>query len=564
MNNDIQDQRSQDKKSQYQVLARKYRPSSLTGLIGQEAMVRTLTNAFEKNRIAHAFMLTGVRGVGKTSTARIIALSINCTGRSSSNGPTVNPCGQCETCVSITADRHVDVLEMDAASQTGVENIRELIEGTGYRPISARFKIYIIDEVHMLSKSAFNALLKTLEEPPEHVKFIFATTEIRKVPVTILSRCQRFDLRRIPSDILTDHLSNICKEESIEVTRIALELIARAADGSARDGLSLLDRAISFSDGNITEKHIQMMLGAADNSAIFEIIEAIFSGNIAVALDILERIYQSGADPVNIIEDMLGTIHWLTKVHVTPSILDGKNVLKTEHKFALKMKESIRISELTRAWQMLLKGLNELREAPSTFHATEMILIRLGYASTLPTPEEALKFVSEKQVINSDKQTSSIASDHPIQSSSKKKSKGKTLGFVPTETHGSSLAPSKPPIPKTFDEVAALAESHREGRLSYFLVHQARVVNFEPGILILNKDAKNEHLHIKELKFFLEKQTNILWDVKFSTEKGEETLFTKRTLAEEKCTQKSLEDPVVQAVMKTFPKATVSKIRKLS
>ena len=341
-------------------------------------------------------------------------------------------------------------------------------------------------------------------------------------------------------------------------------MITRAADGSVRDGLSLLDRAISFAEGNITEKHIQMMLGAADNSSIFEIIEAIFSGNIAVALDILERIYQGGADPVNIIEDMLGTIHWLTKVHVTPSILDGKNVLKTEHKFALKMKGSIRISELTRAWQMLLKGLNELREAPSTFHATEMILIRLGYASTLPTPEEALKFVSEKQVINSDRQTSSTSSDHLIQSSSKKKSKGKALGFVPSETHGSSLAPSKPPIPKTYGEVAALAESHREGRLSYFLVHQARVVNFEPGILILNKDAKNHHLRIKELKLFLEKQTNIPWDIKFSAEKGEETLFTKRTLAEEKCMQKSLENPVVQAVMKTFPKATVSKIRKLS
>ena len=377
--------------SAYRVLARQYRPTSFTGLIGQGAMVRTLTNAFRAGRLAHAFILTGVRGVGKTTTARIIARALNCVGPDGSGGPTIEPCGECEHCRAIAEDRHVDVLEMDAASRTKVEEMRELLEGVRYRPTSARTKVYIIDEVHMLSNHAFNALLKTLEEPPEHVTFIFATTEARRVPVTVLSRCQRFDLRRVDIEILTTHFARIAEKEGAAVAPPALHLIARAADGSVRDGLSLLDQAIAHGSGEVDENAVRTMLGLADRTLTFDLMDAVLKGDIVAALSILGVQYAAGADPAIVLEDALDLTHWLTRVKVVPDAADGRGVPEAERVRGRDMAGRLSMAALARAWQMLLKGLGEVRVAPSPLQAAEMILVRLSYASTLPTPAEALE-----------------------------------------------------------------------------------------------------------------------------------------------------------------------------
>ncbi len=386
----------------YQVFARKYRPSTFAGLIGQDAMVRTLTNAIGADRLAQAYILTGVRGVGKTSTARIIARALNCIGPGGQNGPTPEPCGECENCRAIAEDRHVDVLEMDAASRTGIDDIREVIDGVRYRPTSARFKIYIIDEVHMVSRQAFNALLKTLEEPPEHVKFIFATTEIRKVPVTVLSRCQRFDLRRVDMETLNAHFADIAEKEGAKISDAALHLIVRAADGSVRDGLSLLDQAISHAeqgegkeDGEITEAEVRVMLGLADLSKSFMLLEAVLAGDIVPALDLLDQLYREGADPLAILGDLLEITHWLTRIKVAPDAADAPEVPEMERVRGKDMEGRLTMAALARAWQMLLKGLQEVRLAPSPVQAAEMILVRLAHAAELPTPEEAIRGMNQ-------------------------------------------------------------------------------------------------------------------------------------------------------------------------
>ena len=386
----------------YQVFARKYRPSTFAGLIGQDAMVRTLTNAIGADRLAQAYILTGVRGVGKTSTARIIARALNCTGPDGKDGPTPEPCGECENCRAIAGDRHVDVLEMDAASRTGIDDIREVIDSVRYRPTMARFKIYIIDEVHMLSKPAFNALLKTLEEPPEHVKFIFATTEIRKVPVTVLSRCQRFDLRRVDMETLSAHFAGIAEKENAKISDVALRLIVRAADGSVRDGLSLLDQAISHAgqgagkeDGEITEAEVRAMLGLADRSKSFMLLEAVLVGDVVQALDLLDRLYREGADPAAVLGDLMEITHWLTRIKVAPDAADAPQVPEMERVRGKDMESRLTMAALARTWQMLLKGLQEVRLAPSPIQAAEMILVRLAHAAELPTPEEAIRGMNQ-------------------------------------------------------------------------------------------------------------------------------------------------------------------------
>jgi len=377
----------------YQVLARKYRPATFPGLIGQDAMVQTMTNAINADRLAQAFILTGVRGIGKTSTARIIARALNCIGEDGKGGPTPEPCGVCENCRAIAEDRHVDVLEMDAASHTGIDNMREVIDGVRYRPTSARFKIYIIDEVHMLSKPAFNALLKTLEEPPEHVKFVFATTEIRKVPVTVLSRCMRFDLRRIDTETLIAHFAAITEKEHAVLSKSALALIARAADGSVRDGLSLLDQAISAAPdaGAIDEFEVRDMLGLADRSQSFMLLEAVLAGDVAPALGFLDQFYKDGADPLAVLEDLLEITHWLTRIKVAPDAANSPQVPEIEQIRGKDLEARLSMASLARAWQMLLKGVQEVRFAPSPIQAAEMVLVRLAHTADLPSPEEALK-----------------------------------------------------------------------------------------------------------------------------------------------------------------------------
>ena len=378
---------SEQSASAYRVLARKYRPDNLDGLIGQDALVKTLQNAITHGRLAHAFVLTGVRGVGKTSTARILARGLNCIGSDGQSGPTLNPCGECEPCQAIASSRHVDVLEMDAASNTGVDDVRDIIDGAAYRPVSARFKIYIIDEVHMLSKSAFNALLKTLEEPPEAVKFIFATTEIRKVPVTILSRCQRFDLRRVSVEVLSAHLSAITKAESINADEEAIHMIARAAEGSVRDSLSLLDQAAAMNADTITADGVSDMLGHAGDKDIGQILSSCLAGDVQTALTAFEAADERGADTETILSDLLDITHYASLAAAGAPVSD----LPESTKGLTAELAQLGIAKLGRAWQILLKGHGEVKSAPNPKSATQMLLIRLAHSAPMPTPAEILQ-----------------------------------------------------------------------------------------------------------------------------------------------------------------------------
>ncbi len=534
----------------YRVLARKYRPTDFAGLIGQEAMVRTLTNAINSGRLAHAFVLTGVRGVGKTTTARIIARALNC-----ASGPTPSPCGTCDQCRAIAEDRHVDVLEMDAASRTGVNDIREIIEGVRYRPTSARFKIYIIDEVHMLSTAAFNALLKTLEEPPEHVKFIFATTEIRKIPVTVLSRCQRFDLRRVDADVLADHFRRLSERENAEIDEGAIRLIARAADGSVRDGLSLLDQAISFGAGRVEESAVRDMLGLADRARIFDLLDVVLKGDVASALTKMADQYALGADPAVIIEDLLQLVHWLTRVKLTPEAADQTQVAEAERVRGSAMARSLGVAHLTRAWQMLLKGLAEVRSAPDPVQAAEMALVRLAFAADLPTPAELVE---------------SIRANPPPGGGVSSIPAGQRIGPAPPVSGNTALklAPAAdptalPPMPAGFAEVVALAVEKREGILATSLRRDVRLVRFEPGRIEirLNDDRRHADLPAR-LARHLSEWTGRRWTVTVnSVDPAEPTLAEAEALVETRRREDAAAHPLVQAVLAAFPGAGIEVVR---
>jgi len=380
----------------YKVLARKYRPETFADLVGQDAMVRTLKNAFAADRIAQAFIMTGIRGTGKTTTARIIAKGMNCIGLDGNGGPTTEPCGQCEHCIAITEGRHVDVMEMDAASRTGVGDIREIIDSVHYRAASARYKIYIIDEVHMLSTSAFNALLKTLEEPPAHVKFIFATTEIRKVPVTVLSRCQRFDLRRIEPEVMIALLRKIAGGENGQITDEALALITRAAEGSARDATSLLDQALSHGAGETTVEQVRAMLGLADRGRVLDLFDMIMAGDSAGALGEIGGQYADGADPLAVLRDLAEITHWISVIKITPNAADDPTIGPDERMRGLAMAEKLPMRVLSRMWQMLLKALEEVSAAPNAMMASEMAIIRLTHVADLPMPEDLVRKLNEQ------------------------------------------------------------------------------------------------------------------------------------------------------------------------
>lgn len=380
----------EEKKDNYIVLARKYRPQNFNELLGQDALVKTITNAIKNNRLHHAYILTGIRGVGKTTTARIIAKALNCTGKDATAGATINPCGICENCKAISESRHIDVLELDAASRTGVDDIREILDGVRYRPTNGRYKVYVIDEVHMLSKSAFNALLKTLEEPPSHVIFIFATTEIRKVPITILSRCQRFDLQRLTIETLIEHFKNISKQENFNTEDEALHLIAKAADGSCRDGLSLLDQAISLGAGEVKTDIVKNMIGLADRGLIFDLFENLVNGKIDNVIANLNEQHRNGANPLTIIQDLINITHLLAKIKIVPETINDASLSENEKDFCSRIAPNIAIATLSKIWQMLIKGLGELNIAPVQIDALEMILIRIAYSANLPSPTEIL------------------------------------------------------------------------------------------------------------------------------------------------------------------------------
>ncbi len=547
---------------QYQVLARKYRPSGFSDLVGQEAMVRTLTNAFASGRLAHAFVLTGVRGVGKTTTARIIARALNCVGPDGTGGPTIEPCGVCENCRAIAEDRHVDVLEMDAASRTGVDDIRELIEGVRYRPVSARYKVYIIDEVHMLSRNAFNALLKTLEEPPEHVKFIFATTEIRKVPITVLSRCQRFDLRRIGAENLSADFARIAATEGAAISDRAIRLIARAADGSHRDGLSILDQVITTGaggGGEISEDQVRDMLGLADRTRGFDLLEAVFAGDAVRALDILEDDYRNGADPMQVLQDLLEITHWLTRIKLVPAAAEAAGVPEAESERGSGLAGRLGMGALARAWQMLLKGVKEAQGAPSVVQAVEMILIRLAYASELPTPEEALKKLDGGGSARG-------SSSPPAPAASAPRPGNAPAGVVAAEPATASppeAVSDARPHPTSLAEVIALAETRGQPVLKAQLINNVRPVHFEPGRIEFSLEDGAPQEIVGNLAKFLHAETGERWMVSLSNQPGGQTAAQKADAetAEEKAA--IAETPLVKSILETFPGATIETVRRL-
>lgn len=475
---------------EYKVLARKYRPQNFKDLIGQDVLVRTLSNAIKSDRIAHAFILTGIRGVGKTTTARIIARAMNCLS-SEENKPTVNPCGKCEHCVAIGEDRHQDVLEMDAASHTGVNDIREIIENVRYKPISARFKIYIIDEVHMLSNSAFNALLKTLEEPPAHVKFIFATTEIRKIPITILSRCQRFDLKRVDAAELAEHFMNVVKKEGFSAEENAIKLIANVASGSVRDGLSILDQAIALSTESVTEELTRQMLGLADSEETYRLYEYLIKGEVSEALEQAKILYNKGADPLLIIQDLLNINYVVSRVKFSDSVM--AELPETEARKAKDLSGSLSIPFLARSWQMLLKGLDEIKIAHMPFPAFEMLIIRFCHLSEMQTPAEIIKELNRSSAIQKQEPMNENAEATSIQQTQKKTLEHRSIN--------------------SFEDILKAVSDANEMMLYYHLkdsVHFGKIENLTVYIKLLKDCPKTV---LSDLSTLLGKITGQAWQV---------------------------------------------------
>jgi DNA polymerase-3 subunit gamma/tau len=545
----------------YRVLARKYRPRDFSGLIGQEALVRTLTNAIAQGRLAHGFMLTGVRGVGKTTTARILARCFNCIGADGKGGPTAQPCGACDHCRAIAEDRHVDVIEMDAASNTGIDDVRQIIDGVRYLPVSARYKVYIIDEVHMLSKPAFNALLKTLEEPPEHVKFIFATTEIGKVPVTVLSRCQRFDLRRIEAEELTQYFQKIAAFEGAKITDGAAAMIARAADGSARDGLSLLDQAIALSHGAIDEAMVSDMLGLADRTQLIDLYDDVLKGRAAEALRRLNAMHQAGADAAVVLQDLLALTHWLTRAKITPEPLSDPATPEVERTWGAKVTPELSIPVLARLWQMLLKGLSEVQAAPHPLAAAEMVLIRLMHAAHLPDPADLVRRLSEGNGAPMPAPRTGGGDGRAAPASAPRMQTQQQIAPSPAPRSAPQAAL---PQPQSFGDVVALFHARREAILAAHLQSDVHLVQFEVGRIDFRPGERAPSNLPNRVAACLAEWTGKRWLVSVSAQAGEKTL--KEQAAELALAQRAeaARHPLVQAVLAAFPGASIDEVRNLA
>ena len=550
----------------YQVLARKYRPETFADLVGQEAMVRTLKNAFEADRIAQAFVMTGIRGIGKTTTARIIAKGLNCIGADGSGGPTTEPCGVCEHCTAIMEGRHVDVMEMDAASRTGVGDIREIIDSVHYRAASARYKIYIIDEVHMLSTSAFNALLKTLEEPPAHVKFIFATTEIRKVPVTVLSRCQRFDLRRIEPEEMIALMRKIATNEGAEITDDALALITRAAEGSARDATSLLDQAISHGAGETGADQVRAMLGLADRGRVLDLFDLVMKGDAAGALTELSSQYADGADPMAVLRDLAEITHWISVVKITPEAAEDPTISPDERQRGQAFAEALGMRPLTRLWQMLLKALDEVANAPNAMMAAEMAIIRMTHVSELPSPEDLVKRLQDTPPPPPSPPGGGIGASAgaPTQAMAS-----------PAPTHAPSSGPHASDVGAavavaaeqalarypTFDHVVELIRANRDVKLLVEVEGCVRLAAYQPGRIEFTPTSNAPADLAARLGGALQRWTGNRWGV--SVVNGAET----STIAEIRDAEvlaikaEAAEHPLVKAVFDAFPGARIEEVR---
>ena len=541
-------------------LARKYRPTTFDDLVGQEAMVRTLSNAFESGRIAHAFMLTGVRGVGKTTTARILARALNYS-KADGDKPTIELHDFGEHCEAIMESRHQDVLEMDAASRTGIDDIREIIESVRYNPVSARYKVYIIDEVHMLSKAAFNGLLKTLEEPPEHVKFIFATTEIRKVPVTVLSRCQRFDLRRLSSEELMGLLKKVAGKEDVAIEDAALGLLARAAEGSARDGLSLLDQGIAHGAGSIKEEDVRDMLGLADRARVFDLFDLVMKGEIAPALAELRDQYDAGADPAVVLSDLAELTHWLTRLKLAESAADDMTVTETERVRGQEMAKALPVRVLSRPWQMLLKGIGEVQGAAKPIAAAEMILVRLAYVADQPSPEDLVaKLKSQPASAGMDAGGNATnmggAPNGGARASMSGGGGAQAIGQSQTQ---SETQPVRAPEFRAYADVIAYAQSQRDIRLAHLMESGLRLVHFEKGRIEVNV-VHGDNSVAATLSERLRQWTGERWLVSISKAEGAPTLRQQKQTRRDEFHLGVQDDPLVKATLEAFPGAIIKNV----
>jgi DNA polymerase-3 subunit gamma/tau len=545
----------------YKILARKYRPETFKDLVGQEAMVKTLKNAFDANRIAQSFILTGIRGTGKTTTARIIAKGLNCIGIDQKGEPTVEPCGKCSNCTAIIDGSHVDVIEMDAASRTGVDDIREIIESIYYKASTGRFKVYIIDEVHMLSNNAFNALLKTLEEPPEHVKFIFATTEIRKVPVTVLSRCQRFDLRRIEPEEMIKLLQKITTCEGVNVSEDAIRLITRAAEGSARDATSLLDQAISHGGGSSNAKHVRAMLGIADRGRVLDLFEMIMKGDTASALTELGSQYSDGADPIVILKDLAEITHWISVAKITPNINEDPTITPDERNRGTEFSQILSMRVLTRMWQMLIKSLDEISIAPSPIMAAEMIIIRLTHAADLPPTDDLIKKV-EKTL----QRSSSHKSVETQSKSMNKRSTSEELSL--SKQNGSSNLKIAPMASKEieidsyikFDDVLELIKQKRDVKLLIDIENGLRLVFYRPGHIEFTPTDFAPADLAQRLSNRLKEWTGLRWAISVVQNGEAQTIVERKERNAKDLENDAYAHPFVKEALVQFPDARIIKV----
>jgi DNA polymerase-3 subunit gamma/tau len=563
-----------DKPGSYRVLARKYRPSTFDDLIGQDAMVRTVSNAFEAGRIPQAWILTGVRGVGKTTTARILARALNYELPDGSiTGPTIKMPVLGVHCQAIMDSRHLDVIEMDAASHNGVDDVRAINDAVRYAPVSARYKVYILDEVHMLSGAAFNALLKTLEEPPAHAKFIFATTEIRKVPITVLSRCQRFDLRRVDAALLVAHLQGIAAKESITAEPEALALIARAAEGSVRDSLSLFDQAIAHAAGPVRAEDVRGMLGLADRTRVIDLFEALMRADISRALQELRDQYDTGADPAMVLGDLAEFTHFVTRVKVVPAVADDVSLTEAERSRGRAFAAKLSMRVLARTWQMLLKGIAEVEAAGRPIAAAEMVLVRIAYAADLPTPDEVIRSLGDGARGNGSGAAASAPASRADLPARSEMPRGGGGGGGGTRGPLASVAPLPEPVARgaeenaparalsRFEDLIALAAEKRDVSLKSALERDVRLVRFEDGQLEIALEPSAAKMLVGELSKKLHDWTGRRWMVVVSAEPGAPSL---RSQAEERKTQLKSDarsDPLVQAVLTRFPGAEIVEVR---
>ncbi len=530
----------ENKENQYVVLARKYRPQNFEDLLGQDALVQTLTNAIQNNRLHHAYILTGIRGVGKTTTARLIARALNCVGKDGLGGPTIHPCGECDNCKTIAQGRHMDVMELDAASHTSVDDVRELLDSSRYAPTNARYKVYIIDEVHMLSKGAFNALLKTLEEPPAHVKFIFATTEIRKVPVTILSRCQRFDLQRLSVETLKTLFTKILKNENIPTEEEALDIIAKSADGSARDGLSLLDQSIVLSNGDIKTDVVKKMLGLADRTQTLSLFEKLIKGDMESVLNNISEQYTFGATPMIILQDLINITHDIAKVKIAPNFLNSTNFSELERNTFSNLSNECSLAILSKIWQMLIKGVSELNLAPSSLEALEMILLRVAYSASLPTPYDLLNEVK--------KNSNSIVNDEQKPGAFEKKNE-----ITPSFHKNFEVF-------NTIDDFLRYLEKTRKVLIEYSIKNDVSIDEFKDSYIKMHISQNLAQDFILNLHKLLEDTTGKKWEIDIIRGEIGETIADKEKTKVEAKTKNVAEYPLVKKILEEFKGAKIETI----